>query len=148
MAALTTTPGPAKEVRTLALGPWLLRRHHAETDEVARRLVRGERGPVLSAAAGGFVQAALLALGVGWLVRLAAIGRAATGDVALGVVALRAAGDQAAAFGITVAADLATNTHVAPRYLWLLDYRPQLVAALDPRPVPDHLEDGITLEGA
>lgn len=147
LAALATTPASAKDVRTLALGPWLLRRHHLETDEVARRLVRGERGPVLSAAAGGFVQAALLALGVGWLVRLAATGRATTGDVALGVVALRAAVDQAGSFGMTVAADLATNTHVARRYLWLLDYRPQLVAAIDPLPVPDRLQHGISLEG-
>ena len=147
LAALTTTPGPAKEVRTLALGPWLLHRHRAETDEVARRLVRGERGPVLAAATSGFVQAVLLALGVGWLVRLAATGRATTGDVALGVVTLRAAVDQAGSLGMTVAADLARNTHVARRYLWLLDYRPQLVAAVDPVPVPERLQHGIRLEG-
>jgi ATP-binding cassette subfamily B protein len=147
LAALATTPGPAKEVRTLGLGPWLLARHRTETDQVARRLVRGERGPVLAAGASGFVQAALLALGVGWLVRLAATGRATTGDVALGVVVLRAAVDQAGAFGITLAADLARNTHIARRYLWLLDYRPQLAAGPDQLPVPDHLQHGVRLEG-
>ncbi|MDQ3897985.1 MAG: ABC transporter ATP-binding protein/permease [Actinomycetota bacterium] len=146
LAELGTTPGPAKEVRTLALGPWLLERHHAETGDVARRLVRGERGPVVGAAASGLVQAALLVLGVGWLVRLAATGRATTGDVALGVVALRAAVDQAASFGMTIVADLATNTHVARRYLWLLDYRPQLKAAVDPVPVPERLHHGVALE--
>lgn len=81
---LATSPGPAKEVRTLGLGPKLLERHQAETDAVARRLVAGERRPVAMAAAGGIANAALLGLGIAWLVRLAATGRASAGDLALG----------------------------------------------------------------
>jgi ATP-binding cassette subfamily B protein len=147
LASLATTDGPAKEVRTLGLGPWLVERHRAETAAIARRLVLGERRPVVLSAAGGILQALFLCLGVLWLVRLAATGRASTGDVALGVVVLRAAVDQAGNLGMSVGSDLARNTHVARRYLWLLDYQPDLVVPAEPLPVPERLSSGIRLDG-
>jgi ABC-type multidrug transport system fused ATPase/permease subunit len=144
---LATTPGPAKEVRTLGLGPWLVGRHRAETDEVVRRLIAGERGPVATAAVSGVLNALLLSLGVAWIVRLAATGRASAGDVALGIVMLQGAVSQAGFLGTTLGADLARNTHVARRYLWLLDYQPALTAPDDPQPVPATLANGIRLDG-
>ncbi len=147
LAELATSPSAAKEVRTLALGPWLVARHRLEADEVARRLAAGERGPVLAAAVSGVAQAALLGLGILWLVRLAATGRATTGDLALGLVVLRTAVDNASAIGTNMGADIARNTHVATRYLWLLDYRPELTVSADPRPAPAALRAGIRLNG-
>jgi ATP-binding cassette subfamily B protein len=143
---LATTPAPAKEVRTLGLGSWLVDRHRIETDEVVRRLVAGERGPVAIAAVSGVVNALLLSAGVAWLVRLAATGRASAGDIALGIVMLQGSVSQAVFLGMTLGSDLARNTHVARRYLWLLDYRPALTAPDDPRPVPPALTAGIRLD--
>lgn len=147
LAGLATTEGPAKEVRTLGLGPWLVDRHRTEAAAVGRRLVVGERRPVVLAAGGGILQAFLLCLGVLWLVRLAATGRASTGDVALGLVLLRAAVEQAGNLGMTMGSDLARNTHVARRYLWLLDYEPKLVSRAHPLAVPERLSRGVRLEG-
>ena len=96
--------------------------HRRVTDAVARRLVAGERGPVAAAAFSGLVQALLLALGIACLVQLAATGRATAGDIALGIVTLLGAVTQAGFLGTTLGSDLAWNTHVAGRYLWLLDY--------------------------
>lgn len=120
LAELGTSPALAKEVRSLGLASWLVDRHRREVDAVTTRLVRGERGPVVASAGAGVVQALLLGLGFAWLVHLAATGRASTGDLALGVVVVRAAVEQAAAMGMTMGSDLARNTHVARRYLWLL----------------------------
>lgn len=146
LAEIGTSPGAAKEVRTLGLSSWLVDRHHQEVDAVTRRLVRGERGPVLASAAAGVMQALLLGLGVAWLARLSATGRASTGDLALGVVVVRSAVEQAAAIGMTMGSDLARNTHVARRYLWLLDYRPELAVPENPAPMPATLRSGICLD--
>ncbi|MGH9177730.1 MAG: ABC transporter ATP-binding protein, partial [Acidimicrobiales bacterium] len=147
LAELATSPEAAKEVRSLGLGPWLVGRYRQEAAAVARRMLEGERGPVAAAAAGALAQAVLLALGTLWLVRLAATGRATAGDLALGIVVLRSAIDNAGAIGTNLGADLARDTHVAARYLWLLDYQPALVVPADPRRVPSRLQVGIRLEG-
>ena len=146
LVELATTPGPAKEVRTLGLGPWLVERHRLETEAVARRLVAGERGPVAMAAAAGVAKAVLLGLGIAWLIRLAATDRASAGDLALGIVVLQASVTHASFFGTTLGSDLVRNTHVARRYLWLLDYQPAVAAASEPQPVPSALHTGIRLE--
>lgn len=146
LAELATTVGPAKEVRMLGLGPWLVERHRQEADAVARRLVAGERGPVLAATAASVAQALLLGLGILWLIRLVATGRASSGDLALGIVVMRSAVENAGAVGVTMGSDLARNSHVARRYLWLLDYKPDLASPVDPRPVPAVLHRGIRLE--
>ena len=147
LSDLGTATAPAKEVRMLGLGPWLLARHRQEADAVARRMVRGERGPVLAAAAGGVAQALLLALGVLWLVRLAATGRASPGDLALGVVVLRTAVEHAGAIGMSMGSDVARNTRVARQYLWLLEYQPDVVAPAVPQALPATLVEGIRLDG-
>lgn len=63
LVEIGTSPRTAKEIRVLGLGRWLVGRHRAASDEVARRLVEGERGPVLMAAMAGVAQALLLGLG-------------------------------------------------------------------------------------
>lgn len=146
LAELATSVGAAKEVRMLGLGPWLVGQHRKESQEVARRLVAGERGPVVAAAISGVAQALLLGVGILWLIRLVATGRASSGDLALGIVVLRSAVESAGAIGVTLGSDLARNTHVARRYLWLLDYVPDLRAPSNPQPVPPRLVQGITLE--
>lgn len=145
LVELGTSPRPAKEVRVLGMGPWLVDRHREITDSVARLLVEGERGPVLAAAASGVAQGVLLGLGVVWLVHLATTGRASAGDLALGLVLLGSAVDDASGLGSAVGADLVTNTHAAQRYLWLLDYVPRVARSIDPQPVPAQLRTGIKL---
>ena len=64
-----------------------------------------ERGPVLAVAASGVAQAVLLGLGVVWLVHLATTGRVSAGDLALGLVLLGSAVDDASGLGSAVGAD-------------------------------------------
>lgn len=145
LVEIGTSPRAAKELRVLGLGPWLVGRHRAVSDEVARRLVEGERGPVFMAAVAGVAQALLLGLGLLWLVRLAATGRASAGDLALGLVLLGAAVDDASTLGSALGSDLVRNTHAAQRYLWLLDYVPAVLSPAEPQPVPPELRHGIEL---
>ena len=145
LVEIGTSPRAAKEIRVLGLGRWLVGRHRAASDEVARRLVEGERGPVFMAAMAGVAQALLLGLGLVWLVRLAATGRASAGDLALGLVLLGAAVDDASNLGSALGSDLVRNTHAAQRYLWLLDYVPAVVSPAEPQPVPPELRHGIEL---
>ncbi len=145
MLALATSAGSAPEVRMLDLGPWLGGRHRQLSGEVARRMAQADRGPVLASAAGGTLQALMLALGVGLLVERTASGAASAGRLALGIVLLRATLDHAGRLG-TLGADLTRSTYIAQRFAWLVDHRPDVTAPADPVAVPGRLVSGITLD--
>jgi ATP-binding cassette, subfamily B, bacterial len=143
---LGTSAGPAKEVRVLGLGGWVVRHHQELTDAVAQRMVAAEKGPVRLSAVAGAAQSLLLGVGVALVVREAAAGRASAGEVALGVVLLLSTLELAGRMSMAVGSDLSRNTHLARRYLWLLDYQPPVVTPKDPQPVPAALSQGIVLE--
>ena len=146
LVELGTAAGPAREVRTLGLAPWLATRHRALTDEVAATIVAAERRPLAVAVAGAAGQAGLLATSVALVVAEAAAGRATAGDVATGIVLLKSMMSSASFLGQTLGSDLAGKTHVARRYLSLLDYRSPVARPTDPCPVPSRLRDGIVFD--
>lgn len=146
LADLATSRRSAKEIRMLDLGRFFFDRYRDVTDEVSRVIARSERGPVVWSSVSGVFQALLLVLGLVILVRLAADGGASPGDVALGVVLLQATVERAGFLG-QAGADVARNTYFARRYLWMLEYSPMVIPPQNPKPVPQTLEHGITLEG-
>ncbi len=145
MIDLATAAASAPEVRMLGLAGWLSGRHRDLTGEVAHRMVQGERRAVLVSLACGVFQALMLALGVGLLVHATVTGSASAGQLALGVVLLRATLDQASRLGI-MGADITKSTYLAQRFQWLIDYTPDVEVPAHPRALPDRLGSGITLE--
>lgn len=144
LAGMATASSTAKEIRIQGLSPWLVERHGELAAEVAKTIARTERGPVLASAFSGGVQGLMLAAGIALLVRLASTGDVSVGELALGIVLLQATLSDAGWLGV-IGADLAKNTHAARRFLWLLDYVPEVEAPIDPEPVPARLQTGIAL---
>ena len=144
---LATEPGAAKEVGLLGLGHHLIEWHRALTDAYNGMLFHDQlRRAWAGVAAGGLYGAALAgAIGfVGWL----ALGRRASlGDVALVVQVARMAIGQVQS-AARQAAWLAELSFVGERYLWLLDYRPNVVvkSPAEAVPAPDRVRLGIALE--
>ena len=146
---LTTTPPPAKEVRIFGLADELLDRRRALFDQLeAERVELGVRR-VASATAAWTLFAAAYVAAITWTVRAATTGDASVGDVVL-VLAIGSQVDQhLAELGENVA--WFVRTHRAVRRLrWFTDYADRSHASLTPtmpRPVPERLTDGITVEG-
>jgi ATP-binding cassette subfamily B protein len=146
LSVLSWTEPPAKEVRVFGLGDEILRRHQAVRAAVDR-LEDGEnlKATLLTALgwlvfAAGFVGAIVL------VVRLAVEGRATVGDVVLLMVLAGQVNGQVASLAGTVTWAL-NNLKVAGRYVWLAEYaRAATRRPLEPAPVPDRLEGGITLD--
>ena len=144
---LLTTPAAAKEIRLFGLGAHLIERHRRVTDAYIRALFRDQLRRSGAGLVSGALYGAAAAGAIAYLGRLALDGRASLGDVALGVQVVRMAlGDVQA--GTRQAAWLAELSFVGERYLWLLDYRPdlRLPAAGEAVPAPATITTGITLE--
>lgn len=144
---LATEPAAAKEVRLFGLGPHLIERHRKLTDEYNGMLFHDQLRRAWVGVAAGSLYGAALAAAIGFVGWLALDGRASLGDVALVVqVARMAIGNvQSAA---RQAAWLAELSFVGERYLWLLDYRPNVVVKppAEAVPAPVQVGDGIALE--
>ncbi|MDQ3898440.1 MAG: ABC transporter ATP-binding protein/permease [Actinomycetota bacterium] len=145
--SLATEPAAAKEVRLFGLGSHLIERHRKLTDEYNGMLFRDQLHRAWAGVAAGGLYGAALAGAIGFVGWLALDRRASLGDVALVVqVAAMAVGQvQSAA---RQAAWLAELAFVGERYLWLLDYRPNVVVKPPGEAVaaPDRIEHGIALE--
>jgi ATP-binding cassette, subfamily B, bacterial len=144
---LATEPGAAKEVRLFGLGPHLIERHRILTDEYNGMLFRDQLRRAWAGVAAGSLYGAALAGSIGFVGWLALERRASLGDVALVVQVARMAIGQVQS-AARQAAWLAELSFVGERYLWLLDYRPNVVVKPpgEALPVPDPLRQGITLE--
>lgn len=143
---LTTTPGPAKEVRLDNLGDHLVERHRRiwdeATAETSTALWRAGwlRALGWSSFAAGYVGAIALVLG------LASNGAASPGDVLL-VVALASDVNGQVARASTLANDASRTFLALDRLQWLRDYaqaaRPD---GGEPAAVPSRLAHGISFE--
>ena len=144
---LATEPGAAKEVRLFGLGPHLIERHRRLTDAYNGMLFRDQLRRAWAGVAAGSLYGAGLAGSIGFVGWLALEGRASLGDVALVVQVARMAIGQVQS-AARQAAWLAELSFVGERYLWLLDYRPNVVVKPpgEARPVPDRLGQGIAFE--
>ncbi|MHB1535226.1 MAG: ABC transporter ATP-binding protein [Acidimicrobiales bacterium] len=144
LVEVATGAASAKDVRVLGLPAWLLERHRRATDEVTRSVMVGERKTVVAAVMGGGLKAALVGAGIALLVYLAGRGTVSAGQVVLALVLLRSGVADTASLGV-FGADLAHNTFLARRYLWLTTYQPPVRSLARPAPVPERLEAGVAL---
>jgi ATP-binding cassette subfamily B protein len=144
---LATEPAAAKEVRLFGLGPHLIERHRILTEAYNGMLFRDQLHRAWAGMAAGSLYGAALAGSIGFVGWLALDGRASLGDVALVVQVARMAIGQVQS-AARQAAWLAELSFVGERYLWLLDYRPNVVVKPpgEAVPAPDRLRDGIALE--
>ncbi|HEX2118066.1 MAG TPA: ABC transporter ATP-binding protein, partial [Acidimicrobiales bacterium] len=144
---LATEPAAAKEVRLFALGPHLIERHRRLTDEYNGMLFRDQLHRAWAGVAAGSLYGAGLAGSIGFVGWLALDGRASLGDVALVVQVARMAVGQVQS-AARQAAWLAELAFVGERYLWLLDYRPNVVVKPPDEavPAPDQVREGIAFD--
>jgi ATP-binding cassette subfamily B protein len=142
--ALTSTAGPARELRTFGITDALLARHARLGNEITARALRAARTAAVWEAAGWIVYAAGFGIAIVGLVLRAAHGAASPGSVVEVVSLLRRAQRQVTGAS-TSAGSFATASATANRLLWLEDY----VAAAITAPggtVPAKLSDGIQFE--
>ncbi|MGH9263955.1 MAG: ABC transporter ATP-binding protein [Acidimicrobiales bacterium] len=144
---LATEPAAAKEVRLFALGPQLIERHRRLTDEYNGMLFRDQLHRAWAGVAAGSLYGAALAGSIGFVGWLALEGRASLGDVALVVQVARMAVGQVQS-AARQAAWLAELAFVGERYLWLLDYRPNVVVKPpdEAEPAPEQVREGIAFD--
>jgi len=142
--SLTSTAGPARELRTFGVTSALLAEHTRLGDEVNRRALRAARRAAAWQAAGWLVYAAGFAGAAVVLVLRAAHGHISPGEVVEAVSLLRRAQRQVSG-ATTSAGSFATASTTADRLLWLEDYA-QAAQAPGTRPAPDHLGRAIRVE--
>ena len=144
---LATEPAAAKEVRLFGLGPHLIERHRRLTDAYNGMLFRDQLRRAWAGVAAGGLYGAALAGAIAFVGWLALDRRASLGDVALVVQVARMAIGQVQS-AARQAAWLAELSFVGERYLWLLDYRPTVVAkpAAQAVPAPERIRHGIAFE--
>ncbi len=144
---LATEPAAAKEIRLFGLGPHLIDRHRRLTDAYNGMLFRDQLRRAWAGVAAGSLYGAALAGAIGFAGWLALDRRASLGDVALVVQVARMAVGQVQS-AARQAAWLAELSFVGERYLWLLEYRPNVVAKspAEALPAPARVHRGIALE--
>jgi ATP-binding cassette subfamily B protein len=144
---LATEPEAAKEIRLFGLGPHLIERHRMLTEAYDTMLFRDQLRRAWAGVAAGGLYGAGLAAAIGFVGWLALDRRASLGDVALTVQVARLAIGQVQS-AARQAAWLAELSFVGERYLWLLEYEPDVVVkpAGEARPAPARIEHGITFE--
>jgi len=144
---LATEPGPAKEIRLFGLGPHLIERHRVLTEAYNGMLFRDQLRRTWAGITAGGLYGAGLAGAIGFVGWLALDRRATFGDVALTVQVARMAIGQVQS-AARQAAWLAELSFTGERYLWLLDYRPNVVAkpAGQAVPAPERIRTGIAFD--
>lgn len=142
---LSTTPGPAKEIRIFGTAETMIRRHEADLIDFDRWSNSARvRATGLSAAgwlvfAVGYISMLVL------VAREAVAGRATVGDVALAMTLAGQVNSQVSGFVQTVTWALDTLRTVG-RYRWLRDYARDHAPAPATHEVPARLREGIRFE--
>ena len=144
---LATEPAAAKEVRLFGLGAELIDRHRRLTDAYNGMLFHDQLKRAWAGVAAGGLYGAGLAGTIGFVGWLAVEGRASLGDVALVVQVARMAIGQVQS-AARQAAWLAELSFVGERYLWLLDYQPNVVVKPpgEAAPAPERIVTGVAFE--
>ncbi|HVL82560.1 MAG TPA: ABC transporter ATP-binding protein [Actinomycetota bacterium] len=145
---LATEPKAAKEVRIFGLGPTLIARHEVVTTAYIRKMFRDRLKRSGIGVLTGIAYGLTLAGSIGWIGYLAINGRATPGHVAMGVQVTRMVIGHVE-MAASLVAWLAELSFMGERYLWLLDYEPdvRLKPAHEVIAAPRSIERGIVLEG-
>lgn len=144
---LSTTSSPAKELRIFGLGAEIVDRQRRSWDAVTDAVTRAQLRAGLLRTLGWLPFAAGYLGAVGLALALAGRGRATPGDVLMVMLLASQVSGQVAQM-LNLANRSATGSRVLRRYRWLMDYSTsalERLAALDPAPVPERLEQGIDL---
>ncbi|MEU6857897.1 ABC transporter ATP-binding protein [Glycomyces sp. NPDC046736] len=143
---VATLAESGKELRIFGSTAEIARRHHEAARTVADIRNRGQWRSARTSNLEGVLAAIGMAAGVALVLNLAINGRATAGDVILlvGLIGMIAGN----------AGNLAAQTmfllrlgKLGTRLAWLRGYAEQTSGPVEPAPVPDRLEAGITLEG-
>jgi ATP-binding cassette subfamily B protein len=140
--ALTSTAGPAKELRVYGLNEEFVARHHDLGADVASTLAFAAVRGALVAAVGWAIFVAGFVGGIGLVVKRAIDGHATPGEVVLAVVLAQQVRQLIGVFANDVAVML-TTARTAARALWLDDYAADALAGSTGAAPPDTLRDGI-----
>lgn len=145
---LTTGIPSAKEMRVFGLGPHIIGRYKKLSDDYISKLYRDRLKRSGIGLISGSLYGASLAVAIGFIGWLAINGRATPGDVAMGVAVARMVIGHIE-MSATMVAWLAELSFVGERYLWLLNYEPdvKMREKADLIPAPSRISKGITLEG-
>jgi ATP-binding cassette subfamily B protein len=143
---LTWSGWPAKELRIFGLADELVRRHERVREATDRVEDRAGLKAVVVTTAGWLAFAVGFVGAIAFVVGEAVAGRATTGDVVLALALAGQMNARVASLANTVTW-AAHGLAVAGRYLWLTEYAERAARReLGPAPVPDRLQEGITLE--
>lgn len=142
---LLTEPESAKEVRIFGLGPELIGRHRKLTDAYIKRLFRDRLKRSAVGLATGLIYGLSIGGSIAFIGWLALRGEATLGEVVMGVtIARMVLGHvEMAAQGTAVLAELSVT---GERYLWMLDYVPDVQVSEDPYPAPELIARGIRFD--
>jgi ATP-binding cassette, subfamily B, bacterial len=142
---LTSTAGPAKELRVYGLTDELIRRHHelgvSVSDAISRAGIQG----AIVAGVGWLVFVAGFVVGIALVIQRAVNGQATAGDVVLAVVLAQQARQLLALVANDVAIML-TTARTASRAMWLDDYVASVASPAVGLAPPRELRRGIDLQ--
>ncbi|MGH2812465.1 MAG: ABC transporter ATP-binding protein, partial [Actinomycetota bacterium] len=144
MKLLTETES-AKEVRVFGLGKHIVKRHKEITDAYIRKLFRDRLKRSVVGTVAGILYGLAMAASIGFIGWLALQGRATIGDVAMGVMVARMVIGHVE-MAASMFAWLAELSVAGERYLWMLDYRPEVEIREEVYPAPEVIVKGIALE--
>lgn len=144
---LSTTAGPAKEIRIFSLAEELLSRHRDLWEDIGKQRQRsGFRGAALTGL-GWFVFALGYTAAIGYVLARAISGRATPGDVLMGLT-LTAQINQQVSAAVDGVNWLLRNLKAVNRYHWLLEYSERSRAdSTNQAGVPYRLESGVDFKG-
>ena len=142
---LLTEDKSAKEVRLFGLRNLLVTRHKELTDRYIKKLYADRLKKSAVGVASGAMYGLALAVSIGFIGWLALKGSASLGEVVMGVtVARMVIGHVEMAAGMF--AWLAELSLVGERYLWMLEYKPDVEIRDNLYPPPDLIVRGITFD--
>ncbi len=145
---LGTSPEAAKEARIFGLRDTLLQRHHEAATRALRTRAKAQLRTAPAEIGTGLLQGLAMALGMVWAIRLAATGRATSGDL---IMALQLLLNLLLTLGtgLGMVSTFAQLAGMMRRYLWLLDYRSpvQLSSPSEAVQPPERIADCLVLEG-
>jgi ATP-binding cassette subfamily B protein len=143
---LTSTAGPAKELRVFGLGDELLDRHAQLSATIRRATIRAATRGALWSALGWIVYALCFAGAIALITVRAARHEATAGDVVLAVSLLRRAQLSVSQVSDAIG-KLLTSARAAGHLMWLEDHAEQEQAKIKGQRAPVRLDKGITLRG-
>ncbi|MCA1838886.1 MAG: ABC transporter ATP-binding protein [Actinomycetota bacterium] len=142
---LLTEDKSAKEVRLFGLRNLLVGRHKELTDRYIKKLYADRLKRSAVGVASGALYGATLAASIGFIGWLALRGKATFGEVVMGVAVARMVIGHVE-MAASMFAWLAELSLVGERYLWMLEYEPDVQIREKVYPAPERIVRGITFD--